>query len=89
MYRLEHTTNNMTGTDFITVDDTTKTFIVGNTTYCVMNIGQDYTITTHATAKELKDLQARLIDAGYTPHRADYFESVTQFTEATGYPNVQ
>ena len=89
MYRLEHTTNNLAGTDFITVDDITKTFIVGNTAACAMNIGQDHTVTTHATAKELKNLQARLIDAGYTPHRADYIESVAQFTKITGYPNVQ
>lgn len=89
MYRLEHTTNNMTGTDFVTVDDITRTFIAGNTAACAMNVGQDYTITTHATSKELKDLQTRLIESGYTPRRADYFDSVTQFTETTGYPNIK
>ena len=89
MYRIEHTTDNMAGTNFVTVDDNAKTFIAGNTAACVMNIGQDYTITTHATYKELKNLQTRLIESGYTPCRADYFESVTQFTKATGYPNVK
>lgn len=88
MYRLEHH-GQYSGTDFIAVDDITKTFIAGNTAACVMNIGQDHTVTTHATAKEIEDLQAHLIESGYTPHRADYFESVAQFTRTTGYPNVK
>lgn len=70
MYRLEHKSQYASGTDFIAVDEKHKAFATGNTAVCAWNVGTDNVVSTHATAREIRELSQRLQKSGYKPFRA-------------------
>ena len=78
MYNIKHRIGNNNSWKFIMVDDAHKVFAVGDTGACACSpLG--YEITSHATAKELKDLRNLLTWLGYAEFDAGSIEDMDKF----------
>lgn len=78
MYNMKHRIGNDNTWKFIMVDDAHKVFAVGHTASCACS-PMGYDITSHATAKELKDLRNILIQLGYAEFNAGSIEDMDKF----------
>jgi len=78
MYHIKHRIGNENNWIFIMVDDFHRVFAVGNTASCACSpLG--YGFTSHATAKEVKDLRNILTRLGYREFDAGSVEDMDKF----------
>ena len=87
MYRLEHSTKNNPSTLFIVVDDVNKVFAIGETGACAYNPRAAYTVTSHATAREVNNLCDILLSRGYKKHDARSIDDMQEFLRAIAQNN--
>ena len=78
MYNIKHRIGNDSTWKFIMVDDAHKVFAVGYTASCACN-PMGYETTSHATAKELKDMRNILTQLGYAGFDAGSIEDMDKF----------
>lgn len=87
MYRLEHYIANRSSAMFIVVDDVDEIYAIGETGACAYNPRDAYTVTTHATAREIKNLSDILLSRGYKKYDAKSIDDMQEFLRAIAQKN--